>query len=62
MAAFGIGNALSDTTLQLRDQNGALVVEDDDWKLRSNGTVQLSEAEVEATGLQPSDDPRGQRL
>jgi hypothetical protein len=54
LAAFGISNALSDTTLQLRDQNGAIVVEDDDWKLRSDGSSQ--QAEVEATGLQPSDD------
>jgi hypothetical protein len=54
LAAFGINNALSDTTLQLRDQNGMIVVEDDDWKLRSDGSSQ--QAEVEATGLQPSDD------
>jgi hypothetical protein len=54
LTAFGIANALPDTTLQLRDQNGALVVEDDDWKVRSNGTSQ--QAEVEATGLQPTDD------
>ncbi len=54
LAAFGIANALPDTTLQLPDQNGALVVEDDDWKIRSNGTSQ--QAELEATGLQPTDD------
>jgi hypothetical protein len=54
LAAFGINNALTDTTLQLRDQNGAIVVEDDDWKLRSDGSSQ--QAELEATGLQPSDD------
>jgi uncharacterized delta-60 repeat protein len=54
LAGFGINNALSDTTLQLRDQNGSIVVEDDDWKLRSDGSSQ--QAELEATGLQPSDD------
>jgi pSer/pThr/pTyr-binding forkhead associated (FHA) protein len=54
LTAFGINNALPDTTLQLRDQNGSIVVEDDDWKLRSDGSSQ--QAEVEATGLQPSDD------
>jgi len=54
LAAFGINNALADTTLQLRDQNGVIVVENDDWKVRSNGTSQ--QAELEATGLQPSDD------
>jgi hypothetical protein len=54
LAAFGITNALTDTTLQLRDGNGAIVVENDDWKIRSNGTSQ--QAEIEATGLQPTND------
>jgi hypothetical protein len=45
---IGIGNALPDTTLQLRDQNGAIVRENDDCQ-----TDQM--AELEATGLQPSD-------
>ncbi len=54
LAAFGITNALADTTLQLRDRNGAIVVEDDDWKVRSDGSSQ--QAELEATGLQPTDD------
>ncbi len=54
LAAFGITNALPDTTLQLRDQNGAIVVENDDWKVRTNGTSQ--QAELEATGLQPTND------
>jgi hypothetical protein len=55
LAAFGITNALADTTLQLRDGNGAIVVENDDWKIRSSdgGSQQ---AEIEATGLQPTDD------
>ena len=52
LAAFGITNALPDTTLQLRDQNGAIVVENDDWKTRTNGTSQ--QAEMEATQLQPT--------
>jgi hypothetical protein len=54
LAAFGITNALPDTTLQLRDQNGAIVVENDDWKVRTNGTSQ--QAEMEATQLQPTND------
>jgi hypothetical protein len=55
LAAFGITNALADPTLQLRDGNGNLVVENDDWKIRSSdgGSQQ---AQIEATGLQPSDD------
>jgi CSLREA domain-containing protein len=52
--AFGIANALPDTTLQLRDENGAIVVENDDWKVRTNGSSQ--QAELEATGLQPTND------
>jgi hypothetical protein len=44
---FNITNALSDTTLQLRDQNAALVQENDDWQTDQK-------AELEATGLQPT--------
>ena len=47
LAAFGITNALPDTTLQLRDQNGMIVRENDDWM-----TDQM--ADLQATGLQPS--------
>ena len=54
LAAFGISNALADTTLQLRDVNGAIVVENDNWKARTDGSSQ--QAELEATGLQPADD------
>lgn len=48
LAAFGITNALPDTTLDLRDQNGSVRF-NDDWK-----TTQ--QAELEALGLQPSND------
>ncbi len=54
LIAFGITNALADTTLQLRDQNGNIVVENDNWKVRPDGTSQ--QAEMEATGLQPTND------
>ena len=47
LAAFGINNALPDTTLQLRDQNGAIVKENDDWQTDQK-------QELESTGLQPS--------
>jgi hypothetical protein len=50
LGAFGITNALPDTTLQLRDVNGMIVRENDDWE--SDPT---QKAELEATGLQPSD-------
>ena len=46
LSAFGITNALPDTTLQLRDQNGTIVRENDDWESDQK-------AELEATGLQP---------
>jgi hypothetical protein len=49
LTAFGITNALADTTLQLRDANGVIVRENDDWK-----TTQ--EQELINTGLQPTDD------
>jgi len=55
LIAFGINNALPDTTLQLRDQNGNLVLENDNWKIRSSdGSSQ--QAEMEATQLQPTND------
>ncbi len=54
LTAFGISNALTDTTLQLRDQNGSIVVQNDDWKIRTDGSSQ--QAELEATGLQPTND------
>ncbi|MEY2494499.1 MAG: hypothetical protein QOJ45_991 [Verrucomicrobiota bacterium] len=44
---FNITNALPDTTLQLRDQNGGLVQENDDWQTDQK-------AELELTGLQPT--------
>ncbi len=49
LAPFGITNALADTTLQLRDANGAIVRENDDWKTDQ-------QQELINTGLQPTDD------
>jgi hypothetical protein len=46
LSAFGINNALPDTTLQLRDVNGAIVRENDDWETDQK-------ADLETTGLQP---------
>jgi autotransporter-associated beta strand protein len=50
LSAFGINNALPDTTLQLRDVNGAIVRENDDWE-----SDPAQKQELEDTGLQPSD-------
>jgi hypothetical protein len=38
-----------DTTLQLRDQQGTIVLENDDWKISQ-------QQELETIGLQPSHD------
>jgi hypothetical protein len=49
LSAFGITNALPDTTLQLRDGDGAIIRENDDWKTDQR-------QELENTGLQPTND------
>lgn len=49
LIAFGIANALPDTTLQLRDQNGNIVLENDDWQTSQK-------QELESIGLQPTHD------
>lgn len=49
LSMFNIANALPDTTLQLRDVNGGIVLENDDWKTHQR-------QELEAIGLQPSHD------
>ena len=46
---FGINNALPDTTLQLRDQNGMIVRENDDWQ-----SDPQQAQELQSVGLQPS--------
>src|SRR5207253_1733296 len=48
LAAQGVSNPLLDPTIELHDVNGVLLDSDDDWK--------ENEAEVEATGLAPTDD------
>jgi hypothetical protein len=49
LTIFGITDALPDTTLQLRDVNGSIVMENDDWKTHQ-------QQELIASGLQPSHD------
>src|SRR5688572_7367088 len=46
LSAFGITNALPDTTLELRDVNGTLLQANDDWESDQ-------QQELETTGLQP---------
>ena len=48
LAAFGIGNTLSDPVLELHDANGGIIDANDNWK--------TNQATIQATGLQPSND------
>jgi hypothetical protein len=49
LAQHGITNPLLDPTLELHDGNGAVIAFNDNWR-------DTQEAEIEATGLAPSDD------
>jgi hypothetical protein len=46
----GVANALQDPTIELHDGNGALLLGNDNWKDAPN------RAEIEGTGLAPTDD------
>ena len=48
LAAFGVTDPLADPVLELHDANGTLLVSNNNWKRQ--------EAEIEATGLQPTND------
>ena len=47
-----LAGALADPTLEMRDANGTLLVFNDNWKTRADGTSQ--QAEIEATTIPPS--------
>jgi len=49
LTPFGVTGALADPTLELHDENGALIQDNDNWK-------DTQQTEIEATGLQPTDD------
>jgi hypothetical protein len=49
LANFGITNFVPDPLLQLRAQDGSLIKQNDNWK-------DSQQAEIQATGLAPSDD------
>jgi hypothetical protein len=49
LSSFGIANTLQDPTLELRDENGTLLVANNDWQ---DDPVQA--AEITAAGLAPS--------
>ena len=52
MSAFGIPNPVADPTLELRDNNGALLIANDDWQDDPDQA-----AEIKAVGLAP-DQPK----
>ena len=55
MTTLGIGNALTNPTLELHDGNGTLIGSNDNWKV--NDQTQLSqESQIRATSVPPSDD------
>ncbi len=54
LTPLGVNGALADPTLELRGANGALIVANDNWKTRPDGSSQ--QTEIEATGLQPQND------
>ena len=49
LTQFGVGGALADPTLELRDGAGALITTNDNWK-------DTQQAAITATGLAPPDD------
>jgi hypothetical protein len=49
LAAAGVSGTLANPTLELHDQNGAVVLANDDWK-------STQQADIEATGLAPAND------
>ena len=49
LTPFGISDAMADPTLELHDENGALVMSNDNWK-------DTQETEIEAIGLPPQND------
>jgi len=55
LAAFGVTKPLEDPLVDIRDSNGTRIAFNDDWKVRE-GNIIPQQDEIEATGLQPSND------
>jgi hypothetical protein len=49
LSSFGIANTLADPTLELRDENGALLISNNDWQ-----DDPAQETQITAAGLAPS--------
>jgi len=54
LSAAGVTGALGDPTVELHDGNGTTMDFNDNWKTRPDGSSQ--QAEIEATGIQPTND------
>jgi hypothetical protein len=50
LSSFGIANTLADPTLELRNENGTLILANNDWQDNA-----LQAAEITSSGLAPSD-------
>ena len=49
-----VNGALANPTVELHDENGAVIAFNDDWKTRPDGSSQ--QTEIEATTIPPSND------
>lgn len=52
LASLGVPGFLQNPTLELRDESGATIDTNDDWKTRADGSSQ--QAEIEATTIPPT--------
>ena len=55
LTGAGVQNAMSDTTLEVRDSNGGLIEFNDDWKRRESDSTS-QQTLIESTGIPPSND------
>ena len=58
METFGVSGALADPTLELHDSTGALVGQNDNWRITEMGGVITDDQflELHATGISPTND------
>ena len=54
LSGSGVAGALQDPTLEIHNGSGTLLVFNDNWKVRSDGSSQ--QAEIEGTTIPPADD------
>jgi hypothetical protein len=54
LTAFGVPNALVDPVLELRDQNGGLLMSNDDWQDDSAQAAEMTAANLAPTSIHES--------